>query len=230
MKEIATAFLKAQSEMSNKSYYVYLHKTVKNGIVFYVGKGSGYRMFATGNRSNGWKRIAKKYGFIPEIIEDNLTEDEAYKKEIEYIKYFKDIGLCDANVSLGGKGVNVPKRWWGENISKSLIGLKREYGIFNKSYKNFIDKDTLFDLYVNKNMSSVEISKRYGVSIVTVLARCRDYGIEVYHGKKIQCTTDGNMFNSISEAAEYYGVYRENIRKVLAGKYKKTGNKHFKYI
>lgn len=40
---------------------------------------------------------------------------------------------------------------------------------------------------------------------------------------------DNLVFDSMSDAAKYYGVYRENIRKVLRGIYKHTKNLKFKY-
>lgn len=36
-------------------------------------------------------------------------------------------------------------------------------------------------------------------------------------------------FDSISDAATYYNAYRENIKKVLKGAYKKTKGLTFKY-
>ncbi len=47
---------------------------------------------------------------------------------------------------------------------------------------------------------------------------------------KIMCVTDGKEFASINDAAKHYNVFRENIRKVLHGKYKHTGGRLFKYV
>lgn len=49
--------------------------------------------------------LGKQIGYI--ILEDNLTQEEAFKKEIEYIKLFKSFGANLVNGTLGGDGVRV---------------------------------------------------------------------------------------------------------------------------
>ena len=216
-----------------EDYYVYAHVT-PDEEVFYIGKGGGIRQFQTGNRSAFWRRIKNKYGYTSKLLEEGLTESEAYIKEMEYIASYKNCGQCKANFTLGGDGVRVEKRWWNDSISKSLMGRKRAKGMENKSYKNFLSKGQLYDLYVKKGKSSVSIGEKCGISYTTVIARLREYGIEIRKpGKakvKIKCLTDGKEFSSISEAASFYNIFRENIRKVLHGKYKYTGGKSFAYV
>ena len=212
-----------------KKYYVYSHYNEKYGT-FYVGKGSNERLFNTKNRSFFWNRIVKKYGFTASIIEECENEKTAFEREIFWIAYFKKNGQCVANFTLGGEGVNVEKRWWNDKISKSLKGIKRPCGKENKSYKDFADEDLLRRLYVNYGLSSVKISELLGVSCTTVCARLLSYGIKTKpKGKIIICVDDGIEHESIKSAARHYGLYRENIRKVLSGKYKTTGNLKFIY-
>ena len=212
-----------------KKYYVYSHYNEKYGT-FYVGKGSNERLFNTKNRSIFWNRIVKKYGFTASIIEECENEKTAFEMEIFWIAYFKKNGQCVANFTLGGEGVNVEKRWWGDKISKSLKGRKNPCGKENKSYKDFADEDLLRRLYVDDGLSSVKISKLLGVSCTTVLARLLSYGIKAkLKGKIIICVDDGIEHESITSAARHYGLHRENIRKVLSGKYKTTGNLKFIY-
>lgn len=213
-------------------YYIYSHAK-PDGEVFYVGKGSGKRLHQTGNRSVFWKRLVKKYGFVSTVLFADLTEAEAFSKEIETIAAYKAIGQCVANFTDGGDGVRVEKRWWGKAISESLKGVKRQRGKLSKSYKDVITKEMLVKLYVNDGLSSPEIAKLTGLSIPSVIARARQYGITPRTPgklpKAIECLNDGRKFQSISEAAAYYGLFRENIRKVLAGKYRHTGNRTFAY-
>lgn len=56
-------------------YYVYLHKTL-DGVVFYVGKGTGDRKEAKNGRTATWKRVAKN-GFTVEVYKDNLSDIDA---------------------------------------------------------------------------------------------------------------------------------------------------------
>lgn len=72
-----------------KPYYVYAHVRKDNGKVFYIGKGSNNRAYIRANRSDFWKRIVKKHGFIVKIIISNLSENESYKCEIETIAKYK---------------------------------------------------------------------------------------------------------------------------------------------
>lgn len=214
-------------------YYVYLHKK-PSGEVFYVGKGRGNRFIKTGNRNKCWKRIVNKYGYVPEVIMDGLTEEESYAKEIEWIKHYKNIGQCDANFTDGGDGVRVKNRWWGNKISMSLSGIKRPSGAKSKSYKDVVSKKQLIRYYVDLKMSSIDIGRKIGISYTTVIERLRYFDIPVRRcGKdriKIKCSDDGMVFDSISSAAKHYNLFRENIRKVLNGKYKHTGGRKFEYV
>jgi hypothetical protein len=214
-------------------YYVYAHKR-PDGHIFYVGKGRGIRQHQTGNRNLYWKRIVKKHGYESMIVEGNLTEKEAYDKEIIWIKHYKESGQCDANFTDGGDGVRVEKRWWSEAISNALKGKKRASGRESKSFKDNVTKDELTRMYVGEGLSSVDIGKITGLSYATILSRVRGYGLLPRPGGKpsikILCTTDGNEFASINDAAKKYNLFRENIRKVLHGKYKHTGGKQFQYV
>jgi hypothetical protein len=213
-------------------YYVYAHCNEQYGI-FYVGKGTGKRLYKTSNRNTFWKNIVKKHGYEAMIIEECDTEESAYQREIHWIAHYKSLGQCVANFSMGGDGVNIKDRWWGPKISESLTGVSRAKEKESKSYKDFIDESSLQELYVNKNLSTIEISKMFEVSSTTVWGRLKQYQIPIrpidQRGTKIVCTTTGEEFDSITAAARSLNLFRENIRKVLAGKYKTTGGLHFKY-
>ena len=219
--------------MENK-YYIYAHIRNDNNKIFYIGKGCNKRSHITSNRSLYWKRIVSKYGYTIKILLENLSEEESFKYEIYYIDIEKKKGNCEANFTIGGDGVKVEKRWWNDKISKSLIGIKRPSGKESKTYKEFCNKEELFDLYINQNKSSIEIGKMFNVSYTTVTFRLKQFNINLRKcGKnsiKIMCLEDNNIFNSINDAAKFYNLHRENISKVLNGKYKHTGNKKFKYL
>lgn len=213
-------------------YYIYAHSTEKHGV-FYVGKGSNKRLFTTGNRSDFWRRLVKKYGYTASIIEECESEELSFEREIFWIAHYKSLNQCIANFSLGGDGVRVEKRWWGAAISKSMTGKECPRGQESKSYKHGISKEILFELYVNKQMTTTEIAGQFGVTYTTVWSRLKEYEIPIRGNasrrKVIVCTTTGQEFESISKASEACGVFRENLRKVLSGKYKTTGGLHFKY-
>lgn len=73
--------------MKTNDYYVYEHIRLDNNTCFYVWKGHG-------NRAN-WKsrnkhhdRIVQKHGIRVNIIQKNLSEDEAYELERKIIHYY----------------------------------------------------------------------------------------------------------------------------------------------
>jgi len=53
-------------------------------------------------RNSLWSRISKKHGFVPEKIADNLTEEDAFKIEVETISRLSP--LC--NFTSGGEGIS----------------------------------------------------------------------------------------------------------------------------
>lgn len=77
------------------SYYVYLHKDPITNKIVYVGKGIGGRAWDV-TRCRGqhkehqlWMQTLMSNGYIPTdwvtIIHKNLTEQEAFSKEKEYL-------------------------------------------------------------------------------------------------------------------------------------------------
>lgn len=205
-----------------------------DGEVFYVGKGSGNRITFTSNRNAYWKRINDKYGFIPFVIEDGLSEEVSYEREVYWIAHYKKMGQCKANFSVGGVGINIEKRWWGKAISKALKGRKLKRGEESKSYKDLISKDDLYHYYVTMKMSSTSIQRLSGLSYTTLISRLRKYGIPVRKAgreeRSVVCLDDGLVFESVKKTADHYNVFPANIRKVINGKYKTTGGKRFAYV
>lgn len=89
--------------MINK-FYTYIHIRLDTNTVFYVGKGFGNRAYEKRGRNPYWHRIVDNYGYRVEIVFYNLTEQEAFDKEIELIKLYRLKGLCEANLTDGGEG------------------------------------------------------------------------------------------------------------------------------
>lgn len=94
-------------------YYTYAHRFgsgPNEGEIFYIGKGTGDRAWATNEsqRSNDhWQNTYKKYGRTVEILEDNLTEEKAFELEIGWISKLgrRDLGTgLLVNKTPGGEG------------------------------------------------------------------------------------------------------------------------------
>lgn len=69
------------------NYYVYVNRRKDNGVVFYVGKGTGKRLTAGGkSKSKQWQSINKEAGgHSAEVIYSNLTESEAIEIEERFL-------------------------------------------------------------------------------------------------------------------------------------------------
>lgn len=89
-----------------KVYYVYRWIRLDSNTPFYVGKGSGHRASSKYKRNRYFKHICSVTDTKSEIIFSGLTEKEAFQKEIEIIKLYKDLGYCEANLTLGGEGAS----------------------------------------------------------------------------------------------------------------------------
>jgi hypothetical protein len=94
-----------------------------------------------------------------------------------------------------------------------------------------LSENVCFNYNSTNDVKFVKISELTGVSIPTICSRLNYYGIKKRNAGRskvrIKCVEDGMVFDSIMQCANHYGLYRENIKKVLCGKYKHTGNKTF---
>lgn len=88
--------------------YIYKHIRKDTNEIFYIGIGKlKRRLHSTKNRNAHWKHIVDKCGFISEIIEDNLSWEEACEKEKLLIKQYGRIDLGTGvlvNMTEGGEG------------------------------------------------------------------------------------------------------------------------------
>lgn len=120
-------------------YYVYEHIRLDNNTCFYVGKGRGKRCYNK-SRNSHHDRIVKKYGMKVKILQNNLSEEEAYKLEQETIQNYVfnlDYGIdiigynnkVDepghlTNCSFGGEGSlgSVHSETWKKQHSEQMKG------------------------------------------------------------------------------------------------------------
>lgn len=112
--------------MENK-YYIYLHIRKNDCLPFYIGKGCGKRAYNIHGRSNLWKKFTKKYEYIVTFLKTNLSNEDAFKLEIEYIKLYgrrnKGNGSL-LNLTDGGDGALFISDLVKNKISQSKKGIK----------------------------------------------------------------------------------------------------------
>lgn len=109
---------------------IYFHINPITLDIFYVGLGSKHRPYST-HRSIAWKNIVNKYGEpIIEIVETDLTLEEAIASEIKWIKIIGRRDLKEGtliNHTDGGEGTHGHKQS-SETIAKRVaknLGQKR---------------------------------------------------------------------------------------------------------
>ena len=107
--------------------YVYGHYKAYTDELFYIGKGTGNRAWSKRSRNPHWQNVVNKHGLVVKILEDGLTEEQAYEKEKQLIA---EVGLENlTNMVKGGKGFTSEdaKRWSQdpEWQKKQLEGVKR---------------------------------------------------------------------------------------------------------
>lgn len=125
--------------------YVYIHKRKDNNQPFYVGVGGllsfdNYQRANASNwkglrnRSDFWKNIVNKFGFVVEIVLDDCTKEEAFLEEARLIKLYGRIDIKTGilvNHTDGGDGrigssEHIKKKCGEKNIGKKLSKEHRE--------------------------------------------------------------------------------------------------------
>jgi hypothetical protein len=123
--------------MKNQSY-IYFHINPLTNKVFYVGKGTGDRAWKKSGRNNYWINTVNKYGYIVDIVEDNLTEDISFQREKFYINKIGRNNLV--NLTDGGEGASgcsyIKSKEHKENLSKANKGKKHTKEIIKKISEN----------------------------------------------------------------------------------------------
>ena len=89
--------------MRDNRFYIYLHLT-EDKKTGYLGKGSFDRVRAYSGRSKEWRKLFGKCPPVVEILEKELTEEQALEAEKFHIARLKDEGVKLINKDTGGSG------------------------------------------------------------------------------------------------------------------------------
>lgn len=250
--------------MNEQSYKIYMHRNKINNKV-YIGltkqkvedrwrhDGLGYK-----NCPKFWNAI-QKYGwdnFEHIILLENLTEEEASKKEIELIQQYDSVNN-GYNLSLGGSTTNHSQETL-EKMRQSMLGKKHTQETKDKISKSK-DNVKLSVKNITDNIiyeSIREAARLTGIDAGSIIKCCKgetytagkkewEYvneelkntynEIKEQKGKdkrlqKVLCVEKNKIYNTVSEASEDTGADKSNIAKCCRGKYKTAGGYTWKYI
>jgi len=87
----------------------YAHYRADDGIMFYIGIGNRKRPYSTRDRSDWWKKTEAKHGLVVEVLQEELTWDQACELERVMIAEWRNapdwLGRL-TNIMDGGEGAH----------------------------------------------------------------------------------------------------------------------------
>ena len=138
--------------------YVYRHIRLDKDEPFYIGVGSSanyFRAFRKTNRNNHWNNVANITNYEVEILFDDLSDEQARLKEIEFIKLYGRVDLGTGslvNLTDGGDGC-LSRKMTKEIASK--IGNANKGKKHTQEYKDNLSKAGKI------RMSNTELYKKH---------------------------------------------------------------------
>ena len=218
-------------ENAQKKYCVYKH-TAPNGKV-YIGITCKNPM-ERWNNGNGYQsqkhffNAIIKYGwdnFIHEILDCNLTKEEACKKEVELIKFYNSTNSqFGYNHSTGGEcgaaGVCHTK----ETRKKMSEAHSGKNGVWYGKHFSEQHRKKLSEAHKGKNAG--ENSYLYGKTKSKEVKQKIGEAL----GKSVMCIETRKIYISTREAERQTKIANQNISSCCRGKYKTAGGFHWKYV
>ena len=190
-------------------FYVYKLIDPRDNSLLYIGKGTGRRRLDFTRRNNKLfyklRSILKSYSKVEVsyIIEDNLTNEDAFKREVELIAQFNP----PCNICRGGEGIT-PELVTGAN---------------NVNYKHIEESDYIKLLKEGKSnkeivtemgFTNLNIFKRKFYPNTTLKSYCEEHGISYYNTQ--QGSKNGNA--KVFPADEFAALIKKGIGLVKASK------------
>jgi group I intron endonuclease len=198
---------------------IYKTTNLVNGK-FYVGKDAKNKKTYLGS-GNILKQAIEKYGkenFKKEILEICTTLEELSEREKYWIKKLNAIGL-GYNLTEGGTGGDT----YTNNINKYTPGFCQGLKPWNKGLAGFTAWNKGLKGIMGANKTSYKSGEKHIMfgktqkeSTVNKRVQTRKEngsyrGVGKFAPKQIINIEDGNIFNSIKEASEYYNITRDKI-------------------
>lgn len=189
--------------------HVYRHIRLDKNEVFYIGIGStSYRAKSTYSRNKYWQNVVKSTEYKIEIMLENLSWEEACKKEVELISTYgrKDLGLGTlVNMTNGGDGTVGILRTdeHTEKIRKAKAGFKHTEDSKRKMRESSTNKTEEY-----REKQRIAAISRPPITEETriKLKKPKPQSHRVAHYKPVTHIETGLQFRSQEEAAKYFNI------------------------
>lgn len=180
-------------------FYVYAHRRLDTGDIFYIGKGSKKRLLDDKNRNQHWLNIAMKHGFKAEILMTFKEEQCAFSFETAIIRMIGLGNLC--NYSEGGRGASGHKR--SKETKEKLSKIKKGVPLKQEHRKKIAERMKSFETrsLISSKLMSKDVNKKLVDSAKRQFSSDEK---KAKHsracGAKEVVRSDGVVFGSASEA------------------------------
>lgn len=154
-------------------FYIYAHYD-SNNTLKYIGKGSGNRAYNFTGRSLLWREYFKDTLPIVKLLEENLSESEAFEKEIIHIEAAIFEGFELLNICNGGYGGDT--RNWTPEAREKLSKMRKKEGSYwygKKRDPELISKINTHRLLLSGTAGYWKNKKRDPETMRKLLAACR---------------------------------------------------------
>lgn len=229
---------------NERLYYVYIWYIVETKEVFYVGKGKGGRYKQVSGRNKFFRDMYTSHNCDVRKIYENLTESEAFQKEQEIIKWYREnTDYRLTNQTDGGEGSSgwVPPeefkikqskihkaQWQDEDFREKMTAIRTDE---NGPYKSREFREKIAQLVQGNNNPNYgnywteemkqhlsEIRKTNGLSANENNPRAT----------RIICIETGEVFNCIKFAMQKYNIKNEgSVTAALKYPIRTAGGQHW---
>lgn len=228
----------------SREYYVYIWYVVDTNEVFYVGKGKGRRYKQISNRNKFFTNMYESHNCDVKKIYENLTESEAFQKERETVKWYKEnTHFRLTNQTEGGEGSsgwNPPQeyrdkqskihraQWQDEEFREKMLAIRTDE---NGPYKSHGFREKIAQLVQGE--SNPNYGNYWTDEMKQHLSEVRKVnGLSANENNpkatRVICIETGEVFNCIKFAMQKYNIKWEgSMTAALKHPVRTAGGRHW---
>lgn len=221
--------------------YVYRHRRLDTNEIFYVGIGSRKdRCSSKRGRNNIWNKIINKTNYEVEIIASDLNVEDAKDLENFLVSLYGRIDLNTGTLSNLTDGGDFRENYTVSDETKMKISKAHKGRIQSKEWverrtshfrgvplteetKRKLSETMKGRIITDETRLKLSIAQKNRVYSEIELENIKEKMIK-FHGKKVINIITGEIFNTITEAADSIGIKRYTLNAKLLGRNKNNTN------